>query len=207
MYLQAIGPKVILDVGAADGTDTIEYALAFPDATVHAFEPLPSNFELLTRAVKSHDLAQRVFCHPIALSDREGELDFWVSGGQEVNGMPWPYSSSLLEPEQHPHFYPAITFAKSTAKSRRLEHYADEVGIGPIDFIHADIQGAELAMLAGAGRRLDRLRGIWMEVESVPLYRAQPLKADVAQFMTAAGFKLKKDTVGDYIFGDQFWAR
>ena len=67
-----------------------------------------------------------------------------------------------------------------------------------------DVQGAELRVLNGAGTLLDSVRVIWMEVEAKPLYKDQPLKADVERFMASRGFEKRLDTVGS-VSGDQLY--
>ena len=79
-----------------------------------------------------------------------------------------------------------------------------ELDIGRVDLAHIDVQGAELMALRGAGARLSDVRAVWLEVEAVELYRGQPLRQEVEQFMRAAGFRLALDTVGK-VTGDQLW--
>ncbi len=50
------------------------------------------------------------------------------------------------------------------------------------------------------------MRAIWTEVEAIPLFRDQPMKADVESFMTGVGFAIMKDTVGS-VSGDQLYVR
>ena len=51
---------------------------------------------------------------------------------------------------------------------------------------------------------LHGVKAIWLEVETVPLYWGQPLKADVERYLRARRFTKWKDTV-DRISGDQLW--
>ena len=51
-----------------------------------------------------------------------------------------------------------------------------------------DVQGAEYHVLQGAQHLLQRLVVIQTEVEFVPLYRDQPLFADIDRSLRAAGF-------------------
>ena len=122
----------------------------------------------------------------------------------------WDYgnkSSSLLAPERHREIFPWITFDREiTVTTTRVDELCERLGFEAIDFIHLDVQGAELAVLAGAGRILETVRAIWTEVEAIPLYRDQPMKADVEAFMTARGFAIMKDTVGS-VSGDQLYVR
>lgn len=67
-----------------------------------------------------------------------------------------------------------------------------------------DVQGAELMVLKGAENFIKNINMIWLEVEAVELYKAQPLKNDVEQFMLDNNFTKIKDTVYNEA-GDQFW--
>jgi hypothetical protein len=59
-------------------------------------------------------------------------------------------------------------------------------------------------VLKGAGTMLKNIRMIWMEVEAIELYKDQPLKNEVEEFMARNGFIKLKDTV-DNISGDQLY--
>ena len=56
------------------------------------------------------------------------------------------------------------------------------------DYLKLDVQGAELDVLRGAQERLRSVVAIQTEVEFVPIYRGQPLFADIDQFLRARGF-------------------
>jgi FkbM family methyltransferase len=209
---------VILDIGAADGADTVRYATHFPQAQVLAFEPLSFNVEDLRRAVESAGLRERVAVFQVALSDEEGEVDFWVSGGDPPEQVAqrmesptgprgWRYSSSMLEPQEHLKHWPWVTFERETVQARRFDALAAEEGIERVDFVHLDVQGAELAVLRGMGALLGQVGAIWLEVSNAEMYRGQPLRADVEEFMTQHGFELAVDAVRRKPRGDQLWVR
>lgn len=197
-----LGPRSIADIGAADGADTVAYARNYPSAAVFAFEPLATNVEKLRAAT---DDIVNVSVYDTALGDENKvAADFWVSGGAPRNwkGGPWPYSSSLLEPGEHVEVHPWCTFEKHHTSVSRLDSL---LRVAP-DYIHMDVQGAELKVLRGAGELLKTVRAVWMEVADVPLYREQPLRTDVEAFMRAQGFFLIA-YYGSHISGDQFWKR
>jgi len=57
-------------------------------------------------------------------------------------------------------------------------------------FLKIDAQGAELAILEGAGDLLDHVIGIELEVEFAPLYVNAPLFVDVDRFLRGHDFEL-----------------
>jgi FkbM family methyltransferase len=146
----------------------------------------------------------------MALSDENGSFDFYVSSGNPPNAEDDYYygnkSSSLLPPDKHLEVTPWVKFKKETVKASRLDTIKDELDIAKIDFIHIDVQGAELKVLKGLGSLLDTVLAVWMEVERIPLYKDQPLHDEVADFMQSRNFGLAADFTESYT-GDQFWCR
>ena len=59
------------------------------------------------------------------------------------------------------------------------------------DMLKIDTQGTELDILHGAGRLLDEVKAVELEVEFVPQYEGQALFADVDCFMRSKGFMLR----------------
>lgn len=198
------GMKQIFDVGACSGTEGIRYASMFPSTELHAFEPVPANHSIVLENFRLHP-ELRAEAHCIALSDRTGTAVLNLSSAQgdmERNGH---RSSSLLEPGRTTEVFPWLEFnERITVRTRTLDDFCTEHAIAAIDFIHMDVQGAELMVLRGSSLMLPRIRTIWMEVERIPLYLDQPVKKEVEAFMTENGFNLVISTVGP-LAGDQFW--
>ena len=204
-------PLTIFDIGSCEGEDAIKYARLFPMARVYACEPLPENLRILQENLRRFAPEASITVLPIALADRDGRASFHVSSGHpdgRARSEDWDYgnkSSSLLPPDLHREVFPWVRFDRVIeVATERLERVAERLDIEVIDFIHLDVQGAELAVLEGAGPLLDRVRAIWMEVEAIPLYRGQPLKPEIEAFMTGHGFRIRKDTVGR-VSGDQLY--
>jgi hypothetical protein len=70
--------------------------------------------------------------------------------------------------------------------TRRLD---DLDGLGDVDMVKIDVQGAELAVFKGAERVLSKALFVHAEVEFVELYEGQPLFAEIDQFLRASGFQ------------------
>ena len=67
----------------------------------------------------------------------------------------------------------------------RLDDIAQATGC---DLLKLDVQGGELAVLQGARRLLAEVGVVIAEVEFSPLYKGQPLFADVDSFLRSQGF-------------------
>lgn len=204
------GPLVIFDIGSCEGEDSVRYARRFPRSRVYAFEPLPANQQLV-RANFTRYAVTNAELVPLALSDRAGAASFHVSSGrpgEEFAGKDWNYgnkSSSLLPPAAAEPMYGWVEF-KETIKVRTdtLENFCRERGIGGIDFIHMDVQGAEHLVLSGAQAMLPHITAIWLEVSDRELYAGQILRHAIEQHMRAHGFRLGFEVRRD-IEGDQFY--
>jgi FkbM family methyltransferase len=202
---------IFFDIGACEGESSVRYAGLFPNANIYTFEPLPANFELVQQNIVKYKVNQ---IHPfqLCLSDKAGETIFHVSSGNPENTEEdnWNYgnkSSSLLAPAKTREVHDWLKFDEAiTVKTSTLKQFCTENNIAQIDFIHMDVQGAELMVLRGAQDFLQYINMIWLEVEAVELYKGQPLKKDIENFMEANGFIKLEDTVYTTA-GDQFWAR
>ena len=203
-------PKYIFDIGACDGLDSIKYSKLFPFSKVYSFEPLENNATLLLENLLKYNV-QNVFLHRLALSNTKGEAEFYVSTGRPENisqDIEWDFgnkSSSLLEPNKTMDIHPWLKFQeKILVPTETLNNFLIENKIELVDFVHMDVQGAELMVLQGAQKYLNKIKMIWLEVENVELYKNQPLAMDVETYLKSNGFTKIKDTV-NHIAGDQLW--
>jgi FkbM family methyltransferase len=72
-----------------------------------------------------------------------------------------------------------------------LDDALTAAGIARADFLKADVQGAELAVLRGARSTLAAgLYGVEAEVAFAPLYRGQPMFGEIDQLLREEGFEL-----------------
>jgi FkbM family methyltransferase len=210
-FLSKIEKPAIFDIGACDAIDSIRYSNLFPEAKIYCFEPLKSNFlacELNIRKFKKINIE----LFNLALSNIDGFSTFYVSSGRPEN-IPstdnWDYgnkSSSLLEPDDYInsnfrwlHFNETIEVETIT-----LNNFCTQKNISVIDFIHLDVQGAEMLVLEGADKILPSTRLIWLEAERVSLYKNQALNNELENFLKNLGFVKIKDTVGK-VSGDQLY--
>lgn len=193
---------MIADIGMCDGLSSITYARIFPKAKIVGFEPREDNCVEAMKNFEEYGIKDRVEVYNVALSDCEGTTKFWQSEGQAEGVKDWDTgnkSSSLLVPKDHISEHPWCRFKQTYANIKKLDSYGFL-----IDFMHIDVQGAELKVLKGGINTLKNVKVIWAEVATVELYRDQPMKADVIAFLAQEGFRVIKDTCrtkyGDCLF-------
>ena len=165
-------PRTILEIGANDGIDSARLLSTFEAATLHCFEPDPRALALLRQRITS----ERARIYPIAVSDFDGVLPFHQSGGappgtEQEYPEGWHYSSSIHRPSKHIEEFPWCTFDTTIeVESVRLDTWYEHNDVGPIDFIWADVQGAEPELLRGGQETLRNTHYLYTEFVETGLY-------------------------------------
>lgn len=203
-------PLVIFDIGACEGEDSIRYARLFPNSRVYTFEPLPDNQALVLANFEKFGV-KNAELHRVALADREGTGTFHVSSGKPLEkweGEQWNYgnkSSSLLKPELVNERFGWLEFGRAiNVQCNRIDGFLAKNRLPQIDFIHMDVQGAELLVLMGAGSRISEIASLWLEVSEEELYKNQVLKNELEKFLLENGFVKTHDEKCGFQ-SDQFW--
>jgi len=124
---------VVFDAGANIGLFSM---VAAPRASrVIAFEPLPSVLGMLERAQALHP---NIEIAPFALASAPGEAEFHISQGTNT--------CNSMVMRNGP--------ASCRVRTHSIDAFVEEQGIHRVDFIKADIEGAERDLLAGAQKTL-----------------------------------------------------
>lgn len=165
---------IILEIGAHDGSTTNRFLRLFEKATVYAFEPDPRASEKYRANVTN----PRASLFELAIADQDGTATFHMSGGRpagwEGGDRGWDGSGSIHPPTGHLEVHPSISFDRQIEVSvKRLDSWAAEEGIGEVDFIWADVQGAERELIAGGLETLRRTRYFYTEYSNRELYEGQ----------------------------------
>ncbi len=137
---------VCVDIGANVGVYVLQFAhWSHPDGHVIAFEPNPHARRVLERHIRMNGLLERVDVVPAAVGDASGSADLYVRGadGRSRLGSPNPEVTGDSE---------ATRVMMTT-----LDEYCHTHRISP-DWIFIDIEGFEMAALAGA-RKVVQTRG------------------------------------------------
>lgn len=154
---------VCLDVGGCFGWYSVLLAqLVGPNGAVHVFEPVPDNRECLLENIKLN-MCSNVSVHPYALADTPCTATIFVPK-YGVSGSLRAHASKT----------------KCTAvgvKVSTLDEFARATALTRLDFIKADVEGAEILILEGGGETLRRFKPtLMLEVQapSTRLYGYKP---------------------------------
>ena len=186
-HLQIDNVKIIFEVGARYGNESIKLKKIFKNSIVHSFECNPNTID---KCKKNLDNINNIFFNNFGLGEKEDNLPFY-SYIKNNDG-----ASSLLK---------RIDFDKTQVqtgiiKIKTLENYTNDNKIQNIDLLCMDVQGYELNVLKGAGDFIKNINFIIME-EPKPVintsylpngvhskYINSPTPQEIKEFMKEKGF-------------------
>lgn len=193
---------VVLEIGSNDGRDSTEvFVEAFPAGKIICFEP---DQRAISRFRKSFGNLPNVELVEVAIGDINGDVPWYASHGEipekEIGKHVWPegvesdwdLSGSICEPTGHMVQSPWVTFSRGTetVPCRRLDDwFTERTDITTIDFIWADVQGAERRLIEGGKRALNKTRFLytefydqrlsWAPYDLPEMYRGQPTLGEI----------------------------
>lgn len=184
---------VIIEAGTASGDSTLEFIKMWPKCTIYGFEACPSNYDSAQKLFLNH---KNVHIYPYALSNINGEIEFYVS---QANAG----TSSLLKDN-----FGNISFPDhfNTDQEPREGHYQDspvkieavtlnsflpKIGVEKVDYIWLDTEGAELLILTEATQILKSVRVLSLEINFQEFRKGSVQFPELHQFLISQGFSLK----------------
>jgi FkbM family methyltransferase len=170
--------RVLCVIGAHKLAELPLIDRVFPNLRrIHVFEPLPAALVALN-ALAERD--PRVTVIAAAVSETDGTAEFHVSSNDGE-------SSSLLDFGSHRELFPEVSMRETiTVRTRRFDSAVREFGLEPPDALIIDVQGAELQVLRSFGSALlDRVRLIYTEVSTEPVYAGSGLLSDIEALLAA----------------------
>lgn len=172
---------VVIDGGANIGEATKALRRRFPNAELHAFEPVVATFDGLRDACQQTDAV----AHRLALGDRATTLEM------HVNKNDWT-CSLLPANERGMDFHDdwCETVRTEEVGVVRLDDWALKHGVDEIALLKLDLQGYELPALRGAGDLLGRTKAVFSEAQVSPEYTGASTFGEIDGFLRSQGFGL-----------------
>ena len=178
-WLLQYGFKTIIDVGANEGQFSDRIRILFPDAFIHAFEPLPIVFQTLE---KNFENDQKFKAYNLGLGENKEELELYEN---EYS----PSSSFLkLTASMADNFENAIKTKKVTVFADRMDQLFSSQKIDSPLLIKIDVQGFEDKVISGGTGTLQKAQVIICELSFVGLYEGQLLFGDLYEKFKELGF-------------------
>jgi FkbM family methyltransferase len=146
VFASALQPGgTVVDVGANRGFFTaLSAVLVGPSGRVEAFEPNPAVARRLEETLLRNSVSERVTVHERALSDRAGMADFFVSVSPVNDGL-----SSLLASDSAIEHGVIRRDTSIPVLLETFDAFAERVGLGRVDLVKIDVEGAEDGVVRG----------------------------------------------------------
>jgi len=182
LWLNGIGVRTVIDVGAHTGEFASAARVVLPDARIYSFEPLPDRHSQLVKRFQG-DARFLSFC--VCLGDANGEVTFWRSSFSKS-------SSALPMAELHKRAFPwSASSTELRVPVRTLDDYQDTIAANPKVLLKIDTQGFEDRVIRGARKLLENVHLVIVETSYAPLYEGQASFDNVYMQLRSAGFEYR----------------
>lgn len=169
----------ILEIGCNDGTDTFEFLETFPKGSIYCFEPDPRAIKRFRKNIHSSNC----FLYEGCISDKNGTITFNMSSGRapRPGSKENDKSGSIKTPKNNIKRHSWIKFEKQIeVQTITLDTWYERNLSKPVDFIWADVQGAEEELIRGGLRTLtESVRFFYTEYSDKELYEGQIRLSDI----------------------------
>jgi FkbM family methyltransferase len=167
----------VIDAGCHVGYSTVLFGKAVGSSGhVYSFEPVAGLAEKARANVTLNHYDDRVEIVPLAVGDRSGTMNVYISGSLNT-GMSSLVRRSRLQ-------------SHSTMSVVALDAWCDQRRIGTVDFVKIDIEGAEALALKGMeqGLRAAKYRALMIELHPPVLMELGTSARDVIQTLQSSGY-------------------
>jgi FkbM family methyltransferase len=127
-----------LDIGANVGMFSMSIATNFENVNIHAFEPVPSNFNVLKQNLIVNSLEHRITANNLAVGSICSTINMCVEG--QTSHVSHTKSTNSLK--------------KVGINLLSIDHYCETHNINDVKLIKCDVEGFELEVLTGAEKVL-----------------------------------------------------
>ena len=162
----------IWDVGANQGQFAFMANTVWPTVPIYSFEPDPDSFEKLSANFKKFNILGKPYLS--ALSDKK-EVKKLMRYGANVN------NSFLVRNEE--------TVSSVDVACTTLDLMGDSMPSMRTAYLKLDVQGFELAVLAGAKEFLKKCKYVQVEVSFSPAYAGGATSYEVMSAMNSCDFE------------------
>lgn len=198
----------VIEFGACDGyhsnlmIDVLNSVR--PNFTYHIFEPVPELVaQINSRIGRFINNNPNIKVFQEAIGNKTGDVTFYQSGGTKYeNGViadSYYGSSSVRKPKLVLEAWKDMRFTETTCKSSTFDDYVVREGLSNriIDFVWADIQGAEVDLILGGQEAFKNVRYFYTEYCESELYEGEINLNKILELMP--NFEVVEDYNGDVL--------
>jgi FkbM family methyltransferase len=166
----------------------------------YGFEPVKELFDKIRLNYGSNSSVQ---FYNFAIGNTNSIIPFYVSGGYKIeDGVIKDHyygSSSIRKPKLVTEVWNQMTFYQDSVQSVSLDYFVQSKGLNDriIDFIWADIQGAEIDLIRGGENTFQNVKYFYTEYSNSELYEGQVFLSDICNLLPE--FEIVEDYKGDVL--------
>ncbi|MFZ0492568.1 MAG: FkbM family methyltransferase [Acidimicrobiia bacterium] len=179
---------VCFDVGAAGGTYMWLFArFSSPGGRVFSFEPRPRSARAIERFRRLAGM-ENVSVHQVGFAEQERSVTVLIPTWRGFQFTTRAFIAPEVDaelPEGFTNLLPMII------QLTTLDQFVIDASVERIDFLKADVEGAELSLLEGGKESIERWRPtVLLEIEDRHLGRYGQRASEVVEFMTDRGYRM-----------------
>ncbi len=182
LSLLPAAPRLAIDVGGNIGEYSAELRRRNPDLEIHTFEPASTN---IAKLAERFDQDQRIHIIPCGLSDAASSATLYAN--EPGSGL------GSLTRRNLDHLNVTFDHQEDVRLMRFDTYWAGELGSRPIDIVKIDVEGHEMATLAGFGDALDQTKLVQFEFGGCNIDTRTYFR-DFWTFLTGKGFTIFRIT-------------
>ncbi len=190
--------RTVVDVGANKGQFALLARYLFPNAMIHAFEPLEGPAETLENIFANDP---RMKLHRCAIGAAQTNATIHISRREDSSSL---LPIGKLQVDNFPNTQEA---GQKEVPVSRLDLVLSADDIVPQALMKIDVQGYEGQVIEGAAGLLERFRFVYCEVSFLPLYEGQELAPDIIRRLATHGFGLRAVNVSSNVQTDLLFER
>jgi FkbM family methyltransferase len=178
-WLQRMGVRTVIDVGANTGQFARLARRTFPDAMIYSFEPIEKCYRQLLASFANDSRFQ---AFPWALGDQTGQASFHQSNYSPSSSV---LPMAALHREQFPY---TAKESVGLVEMRRLDDAARLLKLETPVLAKLDVQGYEDHVIKGGINVLRAATVLIIEVSFERLYAGQPLFHEIYELTSGMNF-------------------
>ena len=204
-WIQTLGIKTVIDIGANVGQFEDEIREIIPNVESYAFEPLADCF---TQLEKKANEESRFHIFPYALGNHDGKMLMHKHAYTPSSSL---LQSSIILDDAFPEKHGATS---ETIEIRKLDDILSSRNLQEEILINIDVQGYEAEAIAGGRETFAKTKLVIIESSFVSLYKGQPLFADIHKLLSGLGFSYcgswrekRHPKTGEILFEDSLYLK
>ena len=187
--------NTIIDVGSNKGQFILLSKKFYPNCTIYSIEPITEIFNKLKKNFENYN---KIKFYNLALGNKNTIKKIFITKRQD--------SSSILKPRKNIHTsYNLINNQK--IKIIKSSEILTNHQIKKKILVKIDVQGYEIEVLKGFGKKIKNINYILIEVTKGKIYKKQPSYVEIYKFLKKKNFKQKSYTKWERLFNSNIYQK